>query len=274
MRRSSVGLLVGTALALGGCNHPAAVQATATPSTTASPTASPTAAPTVSPTPVPTHRATPSATVSRSRRPTPTPAPVRTTAAVRRTADVCPGLSGVAGTQVVLVVGSGSSARVRACEKRSGQWVSVMGSMYGHVGRNGVAPARAKREGDGRTPSGTFVLGRGFGQRSSPGVRFSWRVVDSHDVWVDDSASSLYNSWQRTPANGRWRSAEPMDQASYAYAQVIDYNTARTPGLGSAIFFHVDHASGTSGCVSLPTASLLKVMRWERAGARMVIRRG
>lgn len=187
-------------------------------------------------------------------------------------ATTCSGLSSAAGTQVVLVVGSRSTASVRACEKRGAQWVSVLGTMYGHVGRNGVAPAGAKREGDGRTPSGTYTLGRGFGQRGNPGVRFSWRVVDSRDVWVDDSRSPLYNTWQRKPANGRWRSAEDLDVSSYAYAQVIDYNTARTPGRGSAIFLHLDHGSATSGCVSLPTSSLLKVLRWERSGARIVIR--
>lgn len=150
-------------------------------------------------------------------------------------------------------------------------WVSVFGTMAGHVGRGGVAPQGAKREGDLRTPSGTFTLGRGFGQRANPGVRFSWRVVDSRDVWVDDSQSSLYSTWQRLPANGRWTSAESLDVPSYAYAQVIDYNTARTPGRGSAIFRHVDRGRGTRGCVSLPQADLLRVLRWEKPGARIVI---
>jgi L,D-peptidoglycan transpeptidase YkuD (ErfK/YbiS/YcfS/YnhG family) len=181
-------------------------------------------------------------------------------------------LSGVAGTQVLLVVGSGSSATVKACEKRAGSWVSVLGTMRGHVGKRGVAPAGAKREGDLRTPSGTYSLGRGFGQVSSPGVAFRWTVTDSADVWVDDARSSLYNTWQRKPANGRWASAEDLDIAAYRYAQVIEYNTARVPGRGSAIFLHVDRGSGTAGCVSLPVSSLLKVLRWERPGARIVIR--
>ena len=195
-------------------------------------------------------------------------------AAVRRTAEVvtCPGLSGVSGEQVLLVVGSGSSATVRACEKRGGEWVSVLGALRGHVGKRGVAPPGAKREGDLRTPSGTYTLGLGFGQTASPGVAFPWRTTDSQDVWVDDSDSSLYNTWQRKPANGRWDSAEDLDITPYRYAQVIDYNTARTPGRGSAIFLHVDRGSGTAGCVSLPTSSLLKVLRWERPGARIVIR--
>lgn len=171
------------------------------------------------------------------------------------------------------MTGSGSSARVQACRFRSGRWLSVLGTMYGHVGVHGVAPPGAKREGDGRTPSGTFSLGRGFGVQGDPGVTFSWTRVDSRDVWVDDSASSLYNTWQRTPANGRWRSAESLYQPTpYAYAQVIDYNTARTPGLGSAIFLHVDHGSGTAGCVSVPRSQLLALLRWERPGTVIVIR--
>ena len=69
-------------------------------------------------------------------------------------------------------------------------------------------------------------------------------------MWVDDSASSLYNTHQRTPANGRWASAEKLlNQPAYNYAQVIGYNEARTPGRGSAIFLHVDKGAGTAGCV-------------------------
>jgi L,D-peptidoglycan transpeptidase YkuD (ErfK/YbiS/YcfS/YnhG family) len=51
---------------------------------------------------------------------------------------------------------------------------------------------------------------------------------------------------------------------AYDYAAVIAYNTARTPGLGSAIFLHVGTGSATGGCVSLPTTQLLSVLRWLR----------
>jgi len=178
-----------------------------------------------------------------------------------------------AATQVVLVVASGSLATVRACRRQGGRWLSVLGTMHGHVGRNGVASAGAKREGDGRTPSGVYSLGRGFGVRSGPGVVFGWRRVGPNDVWVDDPSSALYNTWQQEPANGRWRSAEPLDvPGPYDYVQVIDYNTSRVPGAGSAIFLHVDHQSATTGCVSVPRAQLLALFRWERPGSVMVIR--
>ena len=151
--------------------------------------------------------------------------------------------------------------------------MSVFGRMYGHVGLNGVAPPGAKREGDRRTPSGTFELGTGFGVRSDPGTWFSWHRTTRADVWVDDSDSDYYNTRQQRPANGRWDSAEDLYvPGNYDYVQVVDYNTARVPGKGSAIFLHVDHQSGTFGCITLPRSQLLRILRWERPGALMVIR--
>jgi L,D-peptidoglycan transpeptidase YkuD (ErfK/YbiS/YcfS/YnhG family) len=178
--------------------------------------------------------------------------------------------SGVRAAQVVLVRASGSSATVRACRRTSGGYVVELGPFYGHVGRNGVS--WSKREGDLKTPAGTFPLRGGFGARANPGLPQGWFRVDSNDVWVDDSGSSLYNTHQRKPVDGRWSSAENLlNTPAYNYAQVIGYNESRTPGKGSAIFFHVDSGGGTAGCVSLPTSALLAVMRWERVGAVMSI---
>lgn len=169
-----------------------------------------------------------------------------------------------------MVKGAGSQAVVRACHRSGAGYVLDLGPYYGHVGINGVT--WSKREGDLKTPAGTFPLRSGFGVYANPGLARSWLVVDSHDVWVDDSGSSLYNTHQRTPANGRWASAESLLKSpAYTYAQVIGYNEARTPGLGSAIFFHVDTGGGTAGCVSLPSGALRTVMRWEGPSAVMSI---
>jgi L,D-peptidoglycan transpeptidase YkuD (ErfK/YbiS/YcfS/YnhG family) len=180
--------------------------------------------------------------------------------------------SGVSAAQVVLVDSSGASATVRACRRTASGYTTELGPYYGHVGRNGVSAT--KREGDLRTPAGVFPLRGGFGAYANPGLRIgSWLRVDARDVWVDDAGSNLYNTHQRTPANGRWDSAEKLlNQPAYNYAQVIGYNEGRTPGRGSAIFLHVDQGGGTAGCVSLPTQPLLAVLRWERAGAVIAIR--
>jgi L,D-peptidoglycan transpeptidase YkuD (ErfK/YbiS/YcfS/YnhG family) len=176
----------------------------------------------------------------------------------------------VSARQVVLVRGTGSTASVRACTRTTTGYALDLGPYYGHVGRNGVS--WSKREGDLTTPAGTYPLRGGFGVQANPGLVQGWFRVGSADVWVDDPQSALYNTHQRSPAAGRWTSAEPLlNTPAYSYAQVIGYNEARTPGKGSAIFFHVDTGRGTAGCVSLPTTALLAVMRWERAGAVMSI---
>ncbi len=51
------------------------------------------------------------------------------------------------------------------------------------------------------------------------------------------------------------------------YGAVIAYNTARTPGLGSAIFLHINIGTPTAGCVKLPVGELLKVLRWLNLAA-------
>lgn len=177
--------------------------------------------------------------------------------------------------QIIWVDGSGSRQTTRLCAFVSrGRYILQKGPYAGHVGRNGVAAPGAKREGDGKTPSGAYPMRGGFGIRANPGLASSWRVTDWRDVWVDDPRSRLYNTRQRLPANGRWASAERMRLApAYNYAQVIGYNERRTPRRGSAIFLHVDQGRGTAGCVSLPTSSLLAVLRWQKPGAWIWITR-
>ena len=53
-----------------------------------------------------------------------------------------------------------------------------------------------------------------------------------------------------------------MYVSAYGWGAVIAYNTARTPGLGSAIFLHLATAASTAGCVALPRDQLLSLLRW------------
>ena len=270
------------ALALAACGGEDTA-ATATPQTTTS-SASPATTTTTTPASRTTStapRRTPTrtvakavATVRRTPHRTATAPPKKSTpthAAAPKPVNTCRVPSGVTAAQVVLVDSSGSSAAVRACRRTGSGYTTDLGPYYGHVGRNGVTAS--KREGDMSTPAGVFPLRGGFGVYGNPGLGVgSWLRVDAADVWVDDRSSCLYNTHQRTPAGGRWASAEDLyNQPAYNYAQIVGYNEARTPGLGSAIFFHVDKGAGTAGCVSLPTQSLLAVLRWEQSGAVMSI---
>jgi L,D-peptidoglycan transpeptidase YkuD (ErfK/YbiS/YcfS/YnhG family) len=151
-----------------------------------------------------------------------------------------------------------------AYRKTASGWVRSLGPWTARIGRNGFAPSGAKREGDGRTPTGSYGFSFFFGVDPKPsGIRYSWRHAYTYDVWDDDPSSSRYNLWTDLHRYSAGRSPEPMHNSpSYNYAAVIAYNTARKPGLGSAIFLHVSHGTPTAGCVSIPQSDVLKVLRW------------
>ena len=122
---------------------------------------------------------------------------------------------------------------------------------------------RQQCEGDGRTPAGTYGFQLAFGTGPDPGVHYPYRQAGTSDVWVDDASSPLYNTWQQLPADGRWSSAESLDQpAPYREAAAIAFNTARVPGKGSAIFLHASLGHGTAGCVAVAEPTLMTLLRW------------
>jgi L,D-peptidoglycan transpeptidase YkuD (ErfK/YbiS/YcfS/YnhG family) len=197
-----------------------------------------------------------------------TPAPTGTIAAAVAGSPV-DHLRGVGSAQQVVEVAAsryGSTyATVTAYRKTSSGWVRSYGPWTARVGYNGFAPPGKKREGDGRTPTGSYGFASFFfGVYARPsGIHYAWRHAYTYDVWDDDSASARYNLWTDRRTHYPGRSPEPLHVVpQYSYAAVIAYNTARRPGLGSAIFLHVSRGRSTFGCVALPRAQLLELLRW------------
>jgi L,D-peptidoglycan transpeptidase YkuD (ErfK/YbiS/YcfS/YnhG family) len=158
---------------------------------------------------------------------------------------------------------SATYATVRAYRVSRGKRIGIFGPWRARVGYNGIAESGKKREGEGRTPSGIYGFGFFFGVLPDRGFSFRFRFADADDYWDDDPASARYNEW----VDARWRDPgadpEPLHvRPAYDYAAVIAYNTARVRGLGSAIFLHVGTGSPTAGCLSLPFAELVRVLRW------------
>jgi L,D-peptidoglycan transpeptidase YkuD (ErfK/YbiS/YcfS/YnhG family) len=172
-------------------------------------------------------------------------------------------------TQLITVyaLSSGSTyAKLRVYTLSHGKWVKVYGPWTARVGYNGVAPPGEKREGDGRTPSGTYGFGFFFGVDPEPNPHFAFpfRPVYPDDYWDDQSKSPRYNEWVVGRQNAGVKPEPMYNVPVYDYGAVIAYNTARTPGLGSAIFLHVGNGGDTAGCVSLPEGELLQVLHWLR----------
>ncbi|TYR78932.1 SH3 domain-containing protein [Priestia megaterium] len=163
--------------------------------------------------------------------------------------------------QVILVTANGYAtrqAKIETFEKVNGKWKQVL-SVTGVIGKQGFI--NTKKEGDMESPTGKYTIGTAFGRYNNPGTKLPYRKITSKDVWVDDSKSALYNTWQQNPANGRWSSAENMNIPQYDYGFVINYNTEHVPGKGSAIFFHVG-TNYTAGCTATSKENVLSILRW------------
>jgi L,D-peptidoglycan transpeptidase YkuD (ErfK/YbiS/YcfS/YnhG family) len=218
---------------------------------------------------------TPPTTVAPTTTPPTTVPPVETTAPpatspppAAAASSPVDGLVGVDGArQVISVIAEGygqTTATFTAYERDGTGWKQVFGPWTANVGGSGFAPPDAKREGDGRTPSGSYPFDFFFGVLGNPGVKFPYRdITGSQIVWDDDPASPLYNQWVDTTTQTPGPGPEPMyNTPAYNYGGVIAYNAARTPGLGSAIFLHVSTGGSTAGCVALPQGQLVEVLRW------------
>lgn len=168
-------------------------------------------------------------------------------------------------SQRLTVSAYGSAAKIRCLEKsRRGGWKAVkkLGDIKGFVGRNGITDN--KIELDGYTPGGLFRLGGAFGIRQKPDTKMPYRQVTQDSWWVDDPKSAYYNQWVEAPCAYGWSSAEHLIDFpdDYAYAVIVEYNTAAVaPGKGSAIFLHCG-AHSTSGCIAVKEEDLLNILKW------------
>ncbi|MDR6244639.1 L,D-transpeptidase family protein [Paenibacillus hunanensis] len=170
--------------------------------------------------------------------------------------------------QIILVAADRSSSitgRLYVYEKQEGSWKRQLGPVPVVFGNNGLGKTK---EGDGKTPLGTYTLGTAFGSNLQPpaGLQIDYRPAGADDYWVDTPQSPDYNSWVAYEGNPkeRWSSFERLNHPLYQYAVVINYNTNPViPGKGSAIFMHIWRAADkpTEGCIAMSKDNLLRVMK-------------
>jgi L,D-peptidoglycan transpeptidase YkuD (ErfK/YbiS/YcfS/YnhG family) len=145
------------------------------------------------------------------------------------------------------------------------------------LGRSGARPD--KREGDGATPIGCFLLRRAFYRAdriAPPRTGLPAMPLDPQLGWCDDPDDEAYNKLVRLPYAARherlWR-----DDALYDLMAVIGYNDHPVePGRGSAIFLHVARPdfAPTEGCVAMRLADLSDLLRACRPGDEIVVDAG
>jgi L,D-peptidoglycan transpeptidase YkuD (ErfK/YbiS/YcfS/YnhG family) len=130
------------------------------------------------------------------------------------------------------------------------------------LGRSGIRAL--KREGDGATPRGRFLLKYIFYRpdRARPRTAFDLRRIRRDDGWCDDPANRNYNRRVRLPypasAERLWR-----DDELYDFVVVLGQNDVpRVRYRGSAIFMHMARPgfAPTEGCVALRPRDLRRLI--------------
>ncbi|MEC4020499.1 L,D-transpeptidase family protein [Streptomyces sp. H27-D2] len=148
--------------------------------------------------------------------------------------------------QVVAVYGKGADsadAAVSLFTKDGSGWKRTK-NWTGHNGKRGWTPDH--REGDKRSPVGVFTLSDAGGVLADPGAKLPYQ---------QSAAFAAPHYW----AKSHWN--------DFDYVVAIDYNRVKgTPpndptrpqgqSKGGSIWLHMDHGSGTSGCVSLPKSGM------------------
>ncbi|MFJ6748594.1 L,D-transpeptidase family protein [Streptomyces sp. NPDC091266] len=156
-----------------------------------------------------------------------------------------------ASRQVVAVYGKGvnsADATVVLYDKGAKGW-DRKGSWAAHNGRRGWTADH--REGDKRSPVGVFTLTDAGGVLADPGAKLPY---------THSAAFTPPSYWAKSTRH------------DFDYVVAINYNRAKgTSPLdparpdgqakGGGIWLHMDHGSGTSGCVSISRSGMAAVLR-------------
>jgi L,D-peptidoglycan transpeptidase YkuD (ErfK/YbiS/YcfS/YnhG family) len=151
-------------------------------------------------------------------------------------------------------------------------WIELPGRLARcALGRGGVKPAGAKREGDGASPAGLWPLRRVLwrpDRGEAPKTRLPNAPIAEDDGWCDAPGDGAYNRAVKLPypasAERLWR-----EDRLYDLVVILGYNDEPVvAGAGSAIFAHLAHADfgPTEGCLALAAGDLIHLLAHARPG--------
>ena len=132
-----------------------------------------------------------------------------------------------------------------------------------YIGRNGIT--EDKKEGDGKTPLGSFELGIILSTHKKINNKNSlkYQEINEDMYWVDDSKSKYYNQLvDISKVEKDWNSAEHLIDypIQYEYLIEIRINPNNVKGMGSAIFLHCSNNKATEGCIAVSRETMEKIL--------------
>ncbi|MGW0734822.1 L,D-transpeptidase family protein [Streptomyces sp. NPDC002851] len=148
--------------------------------------------------------------------------------------------------QAVLVTGEGpdsGESELALYTQRDGRWHRDR-AWPAHNGKKGWTTDH--REGDKRTPVGVFTLSDAGGVLPDPGTRLPY---------TESPAFQASRTWPKA----YWDDFDLIIAIDYNRAKGTPPNDPTRPlgqSKGGYIWLHLDHGSGTSGCVSIPKPAM------------------
>ena len=139
------------------------------------------------------------------------------------------------------------------------RWTRIL-SCSGYVGRGGIGKTR---EGDVKTPVGTFKITEAFGIKPNPGTSVKYTLLNPYLYWSGEygTYNTMVDSRElgHAPAN----SEHLIDYVPhYNYAVNIGYNKKNVFGKGSAIFLHCFGSNPyTGGCVAVSEQDMIQILQ-------------
>ena len=177
--------------------------------------------------------------------------------------------------QMVIIAGvQDSTAWISMHEKNaSGEWEQIM-TTPGFVGKDGLDKVK---EGDNRTPVGTFKFDCAFGIAPDPGCVIPYVQLNEYHYWSGDR-NFKYNQLvdvRKAPANFNKNYSEHLIDYNpqYLYALNISYNSEGKPDKGFALYLRCFEPAKpyTGGSVMIPEDKMLFVMQHVRPDCVCVI---
>lgn len=141
--------------------------------------------------------------------------------------------------QLIFVKYKGKSkADIILYKKVNGKFKKVF-ACAGYVGKNGI---NKKREGDKKTPTGTYGFTKAFGIKSNPGSKIKYIKLNSYLYWSADR--KYYNQMIDIRKVKASRAGEHLIRyrPHYNYALAIDYNKNASIKKGQLFSYIVQEA--------------------------------
>ena len=142
------------------------------------------------------------------------------------------------------------------------------------IGNGGIT--KYKKEGDKKTPKGTFVIGDLFFRKDrnkKPSTKLKCIPIKKNMGWCDDiNSKKNYNKLIEINKNEKHEKLFRNDN-KYDFLIPISYNTKkRILGKGSAIFIHLtNNYKSTDGCIVLKKNDFLILLKLIKPGNKIQI---